>query len=139
MKLSVFHFLFFYFFLFIYLFRAANFMHNINIIHIHQLPFLALPVSLPCLFRCPAYFLDLPCSSPDASPIAFLRPFLSLTSLCILHMPTSFCLCLFPLPIHIIILFLYIFFAMFYFDFSILFEIDVYFDFSFQTKCILHR
>ena len=76
-------------YLFIYLFRAANFMHNINIIHRsffptalpHRLPFLflalpllALPVSLPCLIPCPAYFLDLP-------------------------MPTSFCLCLLPLPI----------------------------------------
>ena len=58
-------------YLFIYLFRAANFMHNINIIHRsffptalpHRLPFLflalpffalahflALPNSLPCLF-----------------------------------------------------------------------------------------
>ena len=90
MKFSVSH-LFFYCFpiyLFIYLFRAANFMHNINIIHrsffptalphrlpflFLALPFLALPVSFPCLIPCPAYFLDLP-------------------------MPTSFCLCLFPLP-----------------------------------------
>ena len=94
MKFSVSH-LFFYCFpiylfiyLFIYLCRAANFMHNINIIHrsffptalphrlsflFLALPFLALPVSLPCLIPCPAYFLDLP-------------------------MPTSFCLCLFPLP-----------------------------------------
>ena len=76
-------------YLFMYLFRAANFMHNINIIHWsffptalpHWLPFLflalhflALPVSLPCLIPCPAYFLDLP-------------------------MPTSLCLCLLPMPI----------------------------------------
>ena len=71
-------------YLFIYLFRAANFMHSINIIHRsffptalpHRLPFLflALSVSLPCLILCPAYFLVLP-------------------------MPTSFCLCLLPMPI----------------------------------------
>ena len=76
-------------YLFVYLFRSANFMHNINIIHRsffptalpHRLPFLflavpflALPVSLPCLIPCPAYFLDL-------------------------RMPTSFCLCLLPMPI----------------------------------------
>ena len=76
-------------YLFIYLFRAANFMHNINIIHwsffatalphrlpflFLALPFLARPVSLPCLIPCPAYFLDLP-------------------------MPTSFRLCLLPMPI----------------------------------------
>ena len=94
MKFSVSH-LFFYFFsylfiyLFIYLFRAANFMHNINIIHrsffptalphrlpflFLALPFLALPVSLPCLIPCPAYLLNLP-------------------------IPTSFCLCLLPMPI----------------------------------------
>ena len=72
-------------FLFIYLFRAANFMHNINIIHRsffptalpHRLPFLflalpffalacflALPTSVPCLFPCPAFFLALPTSVP---------------------------------------------------------------------------
>ena len=60
-------------------------MHNINIIHRSFFP-TALPcligclsfslpfLSLPCLFPCPAYFLDLP-------------------------MPTSFCLCLLPMPI----------------------------------------
>ena len=60
-------------------------MHNINIIHRSFFPTamrcftgcisFSLPyLSLPCLYPCPAYFLDLP-------------------------MPTSFCLCLLPLPI----------------------------------------
>ena len=85
----VFLFIYFIFYLFIYLFRAANFMHNINIIYrsffptalphrlpflFLALPFLALPVSMPYLIPCPAYFLDLP-------------------------MPTSLCLCLLPMPI----------------------------------------
>ena len=96
MKFSVSHLFFLLFsylfiYLFIYLFRAANFMHNINIIHraffptalphrlpflflFLALPFLDLPVFLPCLIPCPAYFLDLP-------------------------MPTSYCLCLLPMPI----------------------------------------
>ena len=85
----VFLFIYLFIYIFIYLFRAANFMHNINIIHrsffptalphrlpflFLALPFLALPVSLPCLIPCRAYFLDLP-------------------------MHTSFCLCLLPMPI----------------------------------------
>ena len=82
-EIQCFSFIFFLFiYSFIYLFRAANFMHNINIIHWsffptalpHRLPFLFLAFLCPCLFPCPAYILDLP-------------------------MPTSFCLCLIPLPI----------------------------------------
>ena len=89
-------------YLFIYLFRAANFMHNFNIIHRsffptalpHRLPFLylalpflSLPVSLPCLIPCPAYFLDL--------------PMLTSFCLCLLHMPISSAFFLFPYPAYI--------------------------------------
>ena len=82
------YFLFFFYifiYLFIYLFRAAKFMHNINIIHRSFSPtalftclagclsfslpcpayFLCLlPVSLPCLLLCPANFLALNISLP---------------------------------------------------------------------------
>ena len=89
MFLIYFFIVFLFIYSFIYLFCAVNFMHNINIIHrsffptavphrlpflFLALPFLARPVSLPCLIPCPAYFLDLP-------------------------MPTSFCLCLLPVRI----------------------------------------
>ena len=103
-EIQCFSFIFFLFiYLFIYLFRAANFMHNINIIHRsffptalpHRLPFLflalpffalarflALPNSLPCLFPWPAhaYFL-LPysyayvlCLLPVSLPCLLLCP-----------------------------------------------------------------
>ena len=94
MKLSVSR-LFFIVFLFIYLFiylyiyyiyRAANFMHNINIIHRSFSPTSLFPCLAGCLsffLPCPACFLVL--------PISWTCPFLCL-------LPTSFCLCLFPMP-----------------------------------------
>ena len=117
-------------YMFIYLFCAVNFMHNINIIHRsffptalpHRLPFLflalpvlALPVSLPCLIPCPAYFLALPislhCLCP--CPAYFLD----------LPMPTSFCLCLLPMP-----------FSSAFCLFNSLF----FFSYIYKKKCILH-
>ena len=96
MKFSVSHlfFSYLYIYFFIYLFRAANFMHNINIIHRsffptalpHRLPCLSLALpylSLPCLLPCPACFLALPNSLP---------------CLCLLPSAYAFFLCLFPLP-----------------------------------------
>ena len=115
MKFSVslfFFIVFLFIYLFIYLFRAANFMHNINIIHrsffptalpflFLALPFLALPVSLPCLIPCPAYFLDLPMTTSYAYFLACLAfPFPCLTfpcPACFLALPTSVP-CLFPCP-----------------------------------------
>ena len=126
MKFSVSH-LFFYFFplfiyLFIYLFCAANFMHNIDIIHWsffptalpHRLPFLflvlpffalacflALPNSLPCLFPWPAhaYFL-LPMPYSFAYFLCLLPvslPCLLLCHACFLALPFSLP-CLLPCP-----------------------------------------
>ena len=112
MKFSVsllFFYLFIYLFIYMYLFRAANFMHNINIIHRsffptalpHRLPFvflalpffalarfLALPNSLTCLptLPCPAYAYFL-CLLPVSCPAYSCA------------LPVSLpCLCLFPLP-----------------------------------------
>ena len=128
MKFSVSHlFLFFsylFIYLFIYLFRAANVMHNINIIHwsffptalphrlpflFLALPFLALPNSLPCLFPWPAHAYFLP---PMPTSYAYFLCLLPVSLPCLipcpayfldLPMPTSFCLCLllclFPLPV----------------------------------------
>ena len=90
---SIYIFIYLFIYLYIYLFRAAKFMHTINIIHRSFSPtalfpclsgclsfslpclfpypayFLCfLPVSLPCLLLCPAYFLALPISMPCLFP-----------------------------------------------------------------------
>ena len=154
--------------LYIYL-CAANFMHNINIIHrsffpsalpcltgclsfslpflslpcLFPLPFLfpwpahayfllpmptsyayflcLLPVSLPCLLLCPAYFLALPISCLFPCPAYFLLPFLalpvSLPCLILITFPCPACFlalpnslpCLFPWPGHAYFLLLCLF------------------------------
>ena len=108
---SVFLIYFFYCFpiyLFIYLFRAAKFMHNINIIHRSFSPTTLFPCLAGCLtfsLPCPAYFLALPYFL--ASPVAFPFPCLALPvslpclfplpSACFFSLPTSVA-CLFPCP-----------------------------------------
>ena len=106
--LLLFSYLFIY--LFIYLFRAANFMHHINIIHrsffltalpdrlpflFLALPFLALPVSLPCLIPCPAhaYFL-----LPMPTSYAYFICLLPVSLPCLLRCPAYFLTLPFSLP-----------------------------------------
>ena len=99
MKLSVSHFFFFFFsiyifiYLFIYLFRAAKFMHTINIIHRSFSPTALFPCLAGCLsfsLPCPACFLTRPISS----------------AFCLFPCPVYFCAllislpCLFPCPAH---------------------------------------
>ena len=94
----IYFFIFFLFiYLFIYLFCAANFMHNINIIHWSFFP-TALPHRLPFLFLALPFFalacfLALPNSLPCLFPLPAHAYFL-------LPMPYSFAyfLCLFPCP-----------------------------------------
>ena len=105
---------------FIYLLCAANFIHNINIIHRSFFPtalrcltgflsfFFSLPyLSLPCLFPFPAYFLALPISltCPCLLPSAyafFLLPFssacLPVSLPCLLLCPAYFLALPFSLP-----------------------------------------
>ena len=100
MFLIYFFIVFLFIYLFIYLFRDANVMQNVNLMHrsffptdlpnrlpflflFLALPFIALPVSLPGLVPCPAYFLTLP---------------ISLTCQCLLPSAYAFFLCIFPLP-----------------------------------------
>ena len=95
-------------YLFIYLFRAANFMHNINIIHRSffptalphrfpclSLPFLALPVSLPCLIPCPAYAYFL---LPMPSSYAYFLCLLPVSLPCLFPCPAFFLDLPFSLP-----------------------------------------
>ena len=100
MKFSVSHLFFSYLlyifiYLFIYLLRAANFMHNINIIHRSFFP-TALPHRLPCL-SFPLPYLSLPCLIPCPAYAYFLLPMPSSYAYFLCLLPVSFP-CLFPCP-----------------------------------------
>ena len=112
-------------FIFLFFSYLFNFMHNINIIHrsffptalphrlpflFIALPFLVLPVSLPCLILCTTYFLDLLMPTSFCLYAFFLcllpicrLPFLFLALPCMFPCPAYF-LCLLPVSLPCLIL-----------------------------------